>query len=118
MFLLPFASVVHVDDNSHSTNWKSMYLVEDLTSLLFYLPFAVLWTAYLINKRMLNAASFKILIGIAALATFIVSFLSLIMISQDYEPYIGVIVSLLLFPLFVIFVINQGLLLKTKQNAS
>jgi len=40
------------------------------------------------------------------------------LLAQDYEPHIGVILSVLIFPLFVIFVINHGILIKLKQNAS
>jgi hypothetical protein len=72
IFLLPFAWVfsVEVDDGK----WKKVYLAEDFLSLLFYIPFIVLWSVYLIRTKFLSFVIFKILLIVTAFATFIISF--------------------------------------------
>jgi len=114
VFLLPFCTVFFPEDEGH---WGLLFLVEDWLTLLFYLPFTALWCIYLVRKRVMNFFIFKFLLGISAFISFIISFSSVTMLAQDYTPHIGVILSVLIFPLFVIFIINHGILNKVKQGA-
>ena len=115
IFVFPFCSVFFPGDENEE-RWMLLFLIEDWLTLLFYLPFAALWCIFLLRKRVMNFFIFKFLLGISAFISFIISFSSVTMLAQDYEPHIGVILSILIFPLFVIFVINQGVLKKVKQN--
>jgi hypothetical protein len=117
IFLLPFCSIFFVGDVGEGS-WNLMYLVEDWVSLLFYLPFVALWSIYLVRMRVLSSRPFKILLGLTALLTFIVSFLSAYLPGQDYEPYYGVLSSLLIFPFVMVFLINYNALTKARRNAS
>ena len=115
IFLLPFASVF---DPSDQGEWVYLYLPEDWFSLLFYLPFVVLWIIYLVWKRIRNFLIFKILLVATAFVSFAVSFLSVGILAQDYVPGWGVFLSLLLFPMLVVFLVNQGILDRAKRKAA
>jgi hypothetical protein len=117
IFVFPFCSVFFPGDENEG-RWMLLFLIEDWVSLLFYLPFTVLWCIYLVRKRVIKFFIFNFLLAISAFITFIISFSSVTLIAQDYEPHIGVILSILILPLFVIFVINHGILIKLNQNAN
>jgi len=112
IFCLPFSWVFFVGDTEG--HWKSLYLVEDWMSLLFYLPFVVSWGIYLVRRNILNFNLFKFFLIVTAFITFAVSFLSGAMIAQDYEPSWGVILSLFIFPLLIAFLINRSILMRAK----
>ncbi len=117
IFLLPFCWIFFVGEEDQG-QWEKLYLVEDWMSLMFYLPFVVLWGIYLMRAKYLNFSIFKLLLGLTAIITFGVSFLSSAMLAQDYQASWGVFLSLCLFPLIVAFLINQSILAKAKRNGS
>jgi len=116
IFILPFCWVFFVGDGADQGDWKKLYLIEDWLSLMFYLPFVILWIIYLIRSKTLNLGVFKFLLVGTAFITFAVSFLSGVMAAQDYEPSWGVLLSLFIFPLLIAFLLNRNILLKAKLN--
>jgi len=114
IFLLPFCWVFFVEDGDKQGNWTKLYLIEDWISLMFYLPFTILWIIYLIRTRTLNFSVFRFLLIGTAFITFAVSFLSIAMVAQDYQTSWGVLLSLLIFPLLIVFLINRNILLKAR----
>jgi hypothetical protein len=114
IFLIPFCWVFYAGDRDDQENWKKLYLIEDWLSLMFYLPFVILWAIYLIRTKTLNSRIFKILLVGTAFMIFIVSFLTGAMPGQDYEPSWGIFLSLFIFPLIIAFLINRNMLLKAK----
>jgi hypothetical protein len=118
ILVLPFASVFVVTDDGIEGHWKTLYLIEDWLSLVFYLPFVLLWCLYLIRTQILRSATFKTLLCSSAFITFSISFLSSIMIGQDYEPRYAVLSSLLIFPLIVVFMVIEHSLSKARPTVS
>ena len=118
IFLLPFASVFSVDGEGKLGRWRPFYLIEDLKTLLFYLPFVMLWGLFLARKRLLNSNSFKIMLVLSAFISFTVSFLYSSLLTQDFEPLYGVLISIMLFPLLILFLTNNRVWAKQKRNAS
>lgn len=118
IFVVPFGWVFFVGEESGEGHWKKIYLIEDWMSLIFYLPFVVLWTICLIKTNVLNSGIFKFLLGLTAFVVFAVSVLSSVILAQDYKPSWGVLSSLLIFPLLVGFLISQSILAKAKRNVN
>lgn len=114
LFFLPFASVFLVQGEHTRGEWESLYLYEDGFTILYYLPFVLLWIIYLIRPVIIKSIGFKILLTAAALITFMMSNSSANMLAQDYQPDLGTYCSLSIFPLFVLFLLFQILLAKRK----
>jgi hypothetical protein len=110
IFLLPFSWVFSVEDDAGK--WEKVYLIVDLLSLLFYLPFTILWSVYLMRTKVLSFVIFKVSLIVTAFATFIISFFTSVIPGQDYEPGWGVVLSLFIFPLFITFLVNRNILMK------
>lgn len=114
IFLLPFCWVFFVGDGDDQGHWKKSYLIEDWISLMFYLPFVILWAIYLMRTKTMDFGIFKILLVGTAFLIFAIAFLSAAMPGQDYEPSWGILLSLSIFPLLIAFLINRNILLKAK----
>lgn len=112
IFLLPFGYVYNVEDKEE--HWEKLYLLEDWFSLIFFLPFVILWGIYLLYPKILKSGLLKFVFIVTGLLAFWVSFSTCTMLAQDYEPSWGALLSLLTFPLFVAFLINRRTLMKTK----
>jgi len=114
IFLLPFSWIFYVGDADANGHWQKMYLLEDWISLMFYLPFVILWAIYLIRTSIFNSFFLKFLLLVAALITFVISLLSAVLPAQDYEPGWGILISLFIFPLLVALLISRNIILKAK----
>ena len=110
IFFVPFVFVFVPKENDDNDNWQSKYLTDDWLTLLFYLPFVILWSIYLLTNRKPNSAIYKFLLFLAACTTFCMSFMSVSMLSQDLEPAIGVFISLFILPFLAGYMITEHLL--------
>ncbi len=118
IFFIPFCWIFFVGNGDDPGHWKKLYLVEDWVLLMFYLPFVILWTIYLMRTKTLNLGVFKFLLVVTAFITFAVSFLSGLMLSQDYETSWGMLLSLFIFPLLIALLINRNILLRQNETAA
>jgi len=77
IFLLPFCWVFFVGDGDDQGHWKKSYLIEDWISLMFYLPFVILWAIYLMRTKAMDFWIFKILLVGTAFLIFAIAFYQL-----------------------------------------
>ncbi|MFT3935791.1 MAG: hypothetical protein QM726_19340 [Chitinophagaceae bacterium] len=110
VFVLPFAWVIVITKNDEA-KWKRLYLVEDWATLIFYLPFVILWVIFLIKKEVLSVSIFRFLLALTAFFPFFISAESIVG-GQDYQPDWGVFSSLLIFPLAACFLLANRRLTK------
>ena len=108
LVLVPYTSVFYVGNNGvEGESWKSSYVLDDVFLTFLYLPFIILWVAYLFLKSKLFKGILKfILIGLSILY-FVIAFLNLTMPVQDAIPHLGVYVSIIILPLVFIYLRND-----------
>lgn len=104
IFCIPFNFVFYEgSDIAENNGWHLSCLFENPVSTIIYMPFTLLWYIFLFMKNKKLKIIFKALLTISGLISFFISSLSFILLSPDYEPYIGVFISLLILPFFICF---------------
>jgi hypothetical protein len=99
LLIVPYAQSYQAGDTAASEAWVAVYVLEDLELSLLFVPFIFVWLIYLFLKNsiakkamtvlLLTAVGFYCLLGLASGG------------GQDTAPYIGMYLSLLLFPLLL-----------------
>ena len=106
IFYVPFSLVNYEGSDIPANNgWRPVYLLQDITSSIVYIPFTLLWYICLIVKPRQFRNTYNAVMTMAALTGFIISIQSAVLPVQDYKPYTGVLLSLLIFPLFAVYLI-------------
>lgn len=102
MFMVPYSLIFCSEsESSEIDGWKSTYVYDDIILAIIYLPFIVLWFTSLFLKNMSIKRILKGILGILSILYLVIAFLNLTMVAQDVIPYIGVYLSVLIFPLFL-----------------
>ncbi|MBS1512115.1 MAG: hypothetical protein JST86_14800 [Bacteroidetes bacterium] len=108
LFILPFGNIIDTGNDSNQGLWIAEYLWEDWLTLSFFLPFILSWIILLTWPRAFKKILFKILLGITAGFVFLISGSSVAMAGQDYEPSIGAMLSVFIFPLYIFLLIFKN----------
>ncbi len=110
LFIIPISYSFGPADRSDMNSqfgWNPDYFYADEIFLIFLSPFYVLWVIYLINRnKMIKSVLTFLLIAISVFYSFICA-LSASTLAQDLQPYWGLLVLFLFFPLLVSFFIIE-----------
>ncbi len=108
MFMVPYNLIFFREgESSEIDGWKSTYVYDDIILTIIYLPFIVLWFTSLFLKNMSIKRILKGILGILSILYLVIAFLNLTMVAQDVIPYIGVYLSVLIFPLFLGYLMSS-----------
>ncbi|BDS11329.1 hypothetical protein [Aureispira anguillae] len=114
LFIVPLNySLGPLNDTNREFGWRPDYFYNDEISLIFIAPFLFLWAMYITNKSTKTILAI-LLWAISAFYAFI-SFMSVSMLAQDYQPYWGMLLLFLFFPLLSIFFILEKKAAHTKK---
>lgn len=106
IFFIPFCSVIDISNEVlPAGQWKTSYLWEDLISTVIYALLTILWLIFLFTKK--PGIFFKIILVLYGLFCFYISFSSVVMAAQDYEPGLGAYISLFIFPLIAVYLLAK-----------
>lgn len=106
-FVLPYGYIYSHNSEFDELKWTKSYVYQDINLILFFLVYTFLTVSidYLKNKSL-----GKKLLFVHLIISFIfssLSFLSILLISQDYMPGIGNFLSIFLFPLSMSIYISK-----------
>jgi hypothetical protein len=102
LLLLPYGNSYNADNDS----FEPAYLLDDVIMIISYIPFFLLLSAYLMLKVGLLKSIIKfVLIGLSFIY-FLNSLGSLFIPLPDFTPGWGALISMTLFPIFIIYLIS------------
>lgn len=117
MFLVPYATVFIPDDRLPEYEyWQESYLLNDGISAAIYIPFVLVWVVFLFLKKGMLRAVFKFTLLCLSGFYFLMAAATMMMPAQDLVPNYGVVVTLMLFPLVVFYMINYQSLNKATAD--
>lgn len=117
MFLVPHATVFIPDDRlPEDEYWQDSYILSDEISSAIYIPFVLVWVVFLFLKKGMLRAVFKFTLLCLSGFYFLMAAATMMMPAQDLVPNYGVIVTMMLFPLLVFYMINNQSLTKAKAE--
>ncbi len=118
MFLVPYGTVFIPDDRlPEDEYWQDSYILSDEISAAMYVPFVLLWVVFLFLKKGMLRAVFKFTLLCLSGFYFLGAAATRMMPVQDFMPNYGVIVTMMLFPLVVVYMINNQSLNKAKADS-
>ena len=120
LFLVPYSNVsIPDDDLVKDQEWKATYVWQDGILTIIYIPFGLFLCFYFLLKPKPLKNIVKFILIALSLFYFILSLGDLTVPIQDFVPSWGVVISMMLFPIFIIFLISVNLLdKKNKSQAS
>lgn len=108
--IIPLGSVfgpLDEKDMASEFGWNPDYFYSDELTLILIAPFYLLWFGYLVNKEKLIKQILAILLLAASAFYAFLSFTSVSMLAQDYQPDWGFLILFLFFPMLVVFFILE-----------
>lgn len=119
LFVIPIGysfGPLDLEDMNSEFGWYPDYFYTNELSLLFIAPFYLLWGGYLVNKDATVKVTLRFLLLASSAFYAFCCFMSVTMISPDWQPYWGLIMLFMLCPLLVIFFLLEFKASKIKEN--
>lgn len=89
-------------DRSMGYDWEYDFLIEDEISLIIYLPFALIWIAYLLWKATEYRKGLLLLLFCYGIGLCAWNYFAASMMFMDIAPFIGMVIPFLIFGCLVV----------------
>lgn len=117
MFLVPYATVFNPADGlAEEEYWQDSYILSDEISIVVYVPFILFWVLHLFLEKGGFRTVVKFILLALSFYYFIVAASNLVMLMQDFEPGIGIFITMLQFPALLWYLINGYQLSKLPEE--
>ena len=114
--LIPYSSVFIPTDNAREDeNWKLSYVWDDFILSVIYFSLFFFWTVYLVVKKEKIKRLVKVMLLIFSICSFLLAIGNASMPIQDFIPYYGVYVSILILPIISLYLIFLRLIKQPKK---
>jgi uncharacterized BrkB/YihY/UPF0761 family membrane protein len=115
--LIPYGNVFIPADNAREDeNWKLSYVWDDFFLSVIYFSLLFFWAIYLVVKNQKVKRAIKIILLIVSACSFLLAIGSASMPVQDFIPYYGVYVSILILPIISFYLIYLWLINQSKKE--